>query len=139
MFQFQFDNDVVKKETLLAGCTALSWTNYTVDQLVMEQVPTAIWRRVLYHPNFRGHFQESCHSRSRSRSRLYQQLQYYAQGATCRPMNLSHPNVMIDRLNIKIYAFHRYKREITGRIFQFQHGLKLKAQEVQCNSRFLEI
>lgn len=101
---FQGVDGVFLADDELTGCN-ISWTNYTVDQLIVEQ--------------------ESCR-----RSRLYGYLRPYAMNMTCKLMNQSHPNVMINRLNIKIYALHKFRREIIDRIFKFRPYLESGAQGV---------
>ena len=45
-------------------------------------------------------------------------------------MTADHADILIPRLNIKIYAFHKFRKEIVSKIFTFTNSLEFRAQKV---------
>ena len=52
-------------------------------------------------------------------------------------MTPAHSDMFIPRLNIKIYAFHKFKKEIVSKIFRFSTSLEFRAQKVRNSSKHL--
>ena len=46
-------------------------------------------------------------------------------------MTSDHKDIFINRLNIKIYAFHKFRREIASKVFRFSNSLEVRAQKVK--------